>query len=116
MDFLYSNRFGAFCLVSSDSDFTHLASRIRKSGLLRYGCGERKTPKPFITACDKFIYVENLTPRNNIVEQINDGKHVSEVESRPINVNHAIEFVREAIERIQTLKDGPSLVTLVALL
>ena len=60
MDLLYTNRFDAFCLVSSDSDFTRLASRIRESGLVVYGCGKRQTPKPFVTACDKFIYIENL--------------------------------------------------------
>lgn len=62
MDLLYSGRFEGFCIVSSDSDFTRLASRIRESGLFVYGCGERKTPKPFVSACDKFIYVENLRP------------------------------------------------------
>ena len=61
MDLLYSGRFDGFCLVSSDSDFTRLASRIRESGLTVYGFGERKTPKPFVAACDKFIYLENLT-------------------------------------------------------
>jgi uncharacterized LabA/DUF88 family protein len=60
MDLLYSGRFDAFCLVSSDSDFTRLASRLRESGLTVYGFGERKTPKPFVAACDKFIYTENL--------------------------------------------------------
>jgi hypothetical protein len=60
MDLLYSGRFDGFCLVSSDSDFTRLASRIRESGLTVYGFGERKTPKPFVAACDKFIYIENL--------------------------------------------------------
>jgi uncharacterized LabA/DUF88 family protein len=60
MDLLYSGRFDGFCLVSSDSDFTRLASRLRESGLTVYGFGERKTPKPFVAACDKFIYVENL--------------------------------------------------------
>ena len=50
-----------FCIVSSDSDFTRLAARIRESGLTVYGFGERKTPKPFVAACDKFIYIENLT-------------------------------------------------------
>ncbi|KAF5635867.1 hypothetical protein F52700_5179 [Fusarium sp. NRRL 52700] len=64
MDLLYSNKFDGFCIVSSDSDFTRLASRIRESGLMVYGCGERKTPKPFVAACDKFIYVENLVPRS----------------------------------------------------
>jgi uncharacterized LabA/DUF88 family protein len=60
MDLLYSGRFDGFCIVSSDSDFTRLASRIRESGLTVYGFGERKTPKPFVAACDKFIYSENL--------------------------------------------------------
>ncbi|MFA1548257.1 NYN domain-containing protein [Actinomadura chokoriensis] len=60
MDLLYSDRFDGFCLVSSDSDFTRLAARIRESGLTVYGFGERKTPKPFVAACDKFIYIENL--------------------------------------------------------
>jgi uncharacterized LabA/DUF88 family protein len=61
MDLLYSGRFDGFCLVSSDSDFTRLAARIRESGLTVYGFGERKTPKAFVAACDKFIYLENLT-------------------------------------------------------
>jgi uncharacterized LabA/DUF88 family protein len=61
MDLLYSGRFDGFCIVSSDSDFTRLAARIRESGLTVYGFGERKTPKPFVAACDKFIYIENLS-------------------------------------------------------
>jgi uncharacterized LabA/DUF88 family protein len=60
MDLLYSGRFDGFCLVSSDSDFTRLAARLRESGLTVYGFGERKTPKPFVAACDKFVYIENL--------------------------------------------------------
>ena len=61
MDLLYSDAFDGFCLVSSDSDFTKLASRIRESGLAVYGFGEQKTPSPFVAACDKFIYTEVLT-------------------------------------------------------
>jgi uncharacterized LabA/DUF88 family protein len=60
MDLLYSGRFDGFCIVSSDSDFTRLAQRIRESGLTVYGFGEHKTPKSFVAACDKFIYIENL--------------------------------------------------------
>jgi uncharacterized LabA/DUF88 family protein len=60
MDLLYSGRFDGFCIVSSDSDFTRLAARLRESGLTVYGFGERKTPKAFVAACDKFIYIENL--------------------------------------------------------
>jgi uncharacterized LabA/DUF88 family protein len=68
MDLLYSGRFDGFCIVSSDSDFTRLAARIRESGLTVYGFGERKTPKPFVAACDKFIYVENLSYAAGAVE------------------------------------------------
>jgi uncharacterized LabA/DUF88 family protein len=62
MDVLHSNVVDGFCLVSSDSDFTRLATRIREAGLAVYGFGERKTPAPFVAACDKFIYLEILTP------------------------------------------------------
>ncbi len=68
MDLLYSGRFDGFCIVSSDSDFTRLAARIRESGLTVYGFGERKTPKPFVAACDKFIYIENLGYAEGAVE------------------------------------------------
>ena len=60
MDLLYTNKFDGFCIVSSDSDFTRLAQRIRESGLAVFGFGERKTPKSFVQACDKFIYTEIL--------------------------------------------------------
>jgi uncharacterized LabA/DUF88 family protein len=60
MDLLYTGRFDGFCIVSSDSDFTRLASRIRESGLSVFGFGEKKTPEPFVAACDKFIFVELL--------------------------------------------------------
>lgn len=60
MDLLYTRRFDGFCLVSSDSDFTRLAARLREEGLTVYGFGEKKTPSPFVSACDKFIYTEIL--------------------------------------------------------
>lgn len=60
MDLMYSQRLDGFCLVSSDSDFTRLAQRMREAGKLVYGFGEQKTPKPFVVACDKFIYTEVL--------------------------------------------------------
>lgn len=60
MDLLYTERFDGFCLVSSDSDFTRLAARIREAGLLVYAFGEKKTPKAFVAACDKFIFTEIL--------------------------------------------------------
>lgn len=60
MDILYSGKVNGFCLVSSDSDFTRLAVRLREAGMVVYGIGEKKTPDPFIVACDKFIYIEIL--------------------------------------------------------
>jgi hypothetical protein len=60
MDILYSKNVNGFCLVSSDSDFTRLATRLREAGMLVIGIGEKKTPNPFIVACDKFVYIEIL--------------------------------------------------------
>ena len=70
MDLLYTGNFNGFCIVSSDSDFTKLASRIRESGLLVYGFGEKKTPSPFVSACDKFIYTEVLRAKVDESESI----------------------------------------------
>ncbi len=61
MDLLYSGRFDGFCIVSSDSDFTRLAARLRESGLTVYGFGERKTPRPFVAACDKSYFIVSRT-------------------------------------------------------
>lgn len=61
MDLLYSEKVNGFCIVSSDSDFTRLAIRLRESGMKVIGIGEKKTPNPFITACDKFIFLEILS-------------------------------------------------------
>lgn len=60
MDLLHTGDVDGFCIVSSDSDFTRLATRLRESGRVVYGFGEKKTPKPFVVACDKFIYTEIL--------------------------------------------------------
>lgn len=62
MDLLHSGKLDGFCIVSSDSDFTRLAARIREEGLAVYGFGEQKTPKSFVSACDRFIYTEILRP------------------------------------------------------
>lgn len=74
MDLLYTQTFDGFCIVSSDCDFTRLADRIRESGLLVYGFGEKKTPEPFVKACDKFIYTE-------ILDGMESGVFSSSVES-----------------------------------
>jgi uncharacterized LabA/DUF88 family protein len=63
MDILYTGRVEGFCIVSSDSDFTRLATRLREAGMKVIGIGEQKTPNPFIVSCDKFIYLEILKPQ-----------------------------------------------------
>jgi len=65
MDLMYTSNLDGFCIVSSDSDFTRLASRIREEGLIVYGFGERKTPKSFVTACDRFVFTEILREPNS---------------------------------------------------
>lgn len=65
MDLLYGAKLGGFCIVSSDSDFTRLAARVREAGLVVYGFGEKKTPTPFVSACDKFIYTEILIDKDD---------------------------------------------------
>lgn len=70
MDLLYTGKFDGFCIVSSDSDFTKLASRIREAGLFVYGFGERKTPNAFVSACDKFIFTEVLRSKDDYSEKI----------------------------------------------
>jgi uncharacterized LabA/DUF88 family protein len=71
MDILYSGRVEGFCIVSSDSDFTRLATRLREAGMKVIGFGEKKTPQPFITACDKFLYLEIFKPETQTVKEEN---------------------------------------------
>jgi len=68
MDILYSGTVDGFCLVSSDSDFTRLATRLREAGMMVIGIGEKKTPDPFIVACDRFIYIEILKRQEESAE------------------------------------------------
>jgi hypothetical protein len=70
MDLMHTHRFQGFCLVSSDSDFTALARRLREEGLFVYGFGEKKTPDAFVAACDKFIYTEVLRPTSGEVAAV----------------------------------------------
>jgi len=81
MDLLYTENLDGFCVVSSDSDFTRLAARLREDGKLVLGFGQRKTPKPFVAACDKFIYTEIL--RENDEEK--ETKTEKEAQSRSQN-------------------------------
>lgn len=88
MDLLYSNRVDGFCLVSSDSDFTRLATRLREAGMIVYGIGEQKTPNAFIAACDKFIYLEILSANDTNEESAKPFDHplVASV-SRPASMS-----------------------------
>ena len=70
MDILYTGRVDGFCVVSSDSDFTRLAIRLREAGMKVFGMGEQKTPSPFRAACDKFIYIEILDQSETGTKQI----------------------------------------------
>jgi uncharacterized LabA/DUF88 family protein len=78
MDLLYAGNLDGFCLVSSDSDFTRLASRLKESGKQVYGFGEKKTPRPFVAACDRFIYTEVLV---QVEGQVPRRKAASELDS-----------------------------------
>ncbi|QEN04698.1 NYN domain-containing protein [Thiospirochaeta perfilievii] len=84
MDLLHEGNLDGFCLVSSDSDFTRLATRIRESGLTVYGFGEEKTPEPFVSACDKFVFTEILRKK--------DIKEKKNMVNRDI-IEHAVEAV-----------------------
>ncbi len=90
MDILYSGKVDGFCLVSSDSDFTRLATRLREARMLVIGIGEKKTPNPFIVACDKFIYFEILKSRRDKKESGDDKKEekdsVDKITSREIKL------------------------------
>ena len=77
MDLLYAGKLDGFCIVSSDSDFTRLAARLKESGKQVYGFGEKKTPRPFVVACDRFIYTEVFT---NVAGQAPDRKPTAELE------------------------------------
>lgn len=84
MDILYSHQVDAFCIVSSDSDFTRLATRLRESGKKVMGIGEKKTPLPFITACDKFVYIEILKQKT-APSKSEEKQKENKKEAKPMN-------------------------------
>jgi uncharacterized LabA/DUF88 family protein/Fe-S-cluster formation regulator IscX/YfhJ len=90
MDILHSDKVGGFCLVSSDSDFTRLATRIRESGKLVIGIGEKKTPKPFIVACDKFIYIEIIAGAKVKQTQVNKTKKTTDKQVPPAEKHEVV--------------------------
>lgn len=103
MDLLYSEKVDGFCIVSSDSDFTRLATRLREAAMLVIGIGEKKTPRPFITACDKFIYIEILKKEHEPDISEKPKKH-PDSKSRPFSVSKIdkdlIKLIKESIDEI----------------
>ncbi|MDG2614832.1 NYN domain-containing protein [Thermoleptolyngbya sichuanensis XZ-Cy5] len=111
MDLLYTQNFDGFCIVSSDSDFTPLASRIRASGLVVYGFGERlKTPRAFVQACDKFTYIDILQQtealavaavaetKESPLPKANQAKSGATVKLQPTNLEEAKSLLQEVYE------------------
>jgi len=99
MDILYSEKVDGFCIVSSDSDFTRLATRLREAGMKVIGIGERKTPNAFIVACDKFIYIEIInTPVKNGASYAN-GYHKEDVIEQE-SKNNSVEIGNDIINLI----------------
>ncbi|WP_298262908.1 NYN domain-containing protein [uncultured Lutibacter sp.] len=96
MDILYSEKVNGFCLVSSDSDFTKLATRLREAGLVVYGIGEKKTPDPFIVACDKFIYLEIL----ELEEDSSNGKQKEKKASIDKITPKVIRFLKHTVDDV----------------
>jgi uncharacterized LabA/DUF88 family protein len=95
MDLLYTEKLDGFCIVSSDSDFTRLAARLRESGQIVYGFGEKKTPKAFVTACDKFIYTEIL---KEPPEEEDDSRSVNRQQKEFKVDRHLLTLLRSAVE------------------
>ena len=116
MDLMYTGRFDGFCIVSSDSDFTRLAQRLREEGLTVFGFGERKTPESFVAACDKFVYTEVLRPeaaadpaakpepvkKNAVRKPAGKATEPAALKTEPaklaVSTNLPIELIRQAIE------------------
>lgn len=101
MDLLYSGNFDGFCIVSSDSDFTRLASRLRESGLTVYGFGEKKTPEAFRKACDKFVYTEIFRPAKPAADKPKNGsktKPAAEPETVPTADTDALKIIKRAVK------------------
>ncbi len=99
MDILYSQKVQGFCLVSSDSDFTKLATRLREAGMKVIGIGEKKTPRPFIVACDKFIYIE-------ILKDVSKGPETEAAKGKPSKKDNVDKITPKVIKLIaSTISD-----------
>ncbi|MBO9703177.1 MAG: NYN domain-containing protein [Sporocytophaga sp.] len=104
MDILYSGKVNGFCIVSSDSDFTRLATRLREAGMTVIGFGEKKTPQPFISACDKFIYLEILKSSKQDTYNITQKASKPKSKGEPLSKVDA-ETIKMIIESVNDLAD-----------
>ncbi len=105
MDLMYTDKFDGFCIVSSDCDFTRLATRLREAGMHVIGMGEKKTPRPFVTACDKFIYVEIVGRVEEPVAP--DKKGGKKAEPKPDRPQvKSVSDLRMESKLVSTLRDG----------
>lgn len=103
MDLLYAEKFDGFCLVTSDSDFTRLATRIRESGLVVYGFGEKKTPDSLQAACDKFVFLEALSVPSGETQSTDNGKPAAKEKKSRKQLNQdtkLINLLRGAVEAV----------------
>ncbi len=104
MDLLHSDVVDGFCLVSSDSDYTRLATRIRESGVFVMGLGAKKTPKPFVNACDVFVYTENLVAEQKVASAriqrrtTRKPKNTTAIETEQEQEPEAMPIIRQAYE------------------
>lgn len=102
MDILYTGKVDGFCIISSDSDFTRLALRLREAGMLVIGMGQRKTPMPFIAACNKFVYIEILSAKSVTRNKGTDTSSVEETTEpdeavKPVDKS-LISIIKESVE------------------
>ncbi len=115
MDILYSGNVEGFCIVSSDSDFTKLSSRLRESGMLVVGMGERKTPKPFIASCNQFKYLDILVETENKSIKTETNKEDSEDSNEDNNTTsegNEDTMSNPRSEKSETLKNMTDLATI----
>ena len=98
MDLLYTQKLDGFCIISSDSDFTRLAHRIRQDGIVVYGFGKRQTPKAFTAACDRFVYTELI---DSSIDQLSENKtQISSLPSKSEDESQLHQLLKEAYEGI----------------
>ncbi|MDR2575219.1 MAG: NYN domain-containing protein, partial [Treponema sp.] len=99
MDLLYTEKLDGFCIVSSDSDFTRLAARLRESGRIVYGFGEKKTPRAFVSVCDKFIYTEILRENQEESEDEDNKQQVKPKKDFKVD-RKLLKLLRETVDDI----------------